>query len=251
MIRIAFLGLFLVSRILVAQNNTIGLEEKLVYTASYNMSGVLTDLAEVTMQTNTVKTSRATLLRLKCTAFTYSKWDNFFKIRDLYETYVSPNTIKPYLHNREINEGGYFKNMKYKFNHKTNTVKATQTKKNNWVENETISIGGNTKDLVSTLYTIRTFKLSGLSAGVSKTFTVLFDRKEIKIKVTYLGRETIDTALGSKDCYKIAMGAANSSSVNGTLWLTADANKIPVYGKFKIPVGNGELKIKSASGLKN
>ena len=35
------------------------------------------------------------------------------------------------------------------------------------------------------------------------------------------------------------------------LWLTADANKIPVFAKFKIPVGNGELKIISATGLKN
>lgn len=251
MMRIAFLCLFLVSGILKAQNNAVGLEEKLVYTASYNMSGVLTDLAEVTMKTNTVKTSKATLLRLKCTAFTYSKWDSFFKIRDLYETYVSPTSLKPYLHNRDINEGGYFKNIKYTFSHKTKTVKAVQTKKNNWVEKETIAIGADTKDIVSTLYTIRTFDLSNLSAGTNKTFTILFDRNEVKVKVTYLGKETINTALGSKACYKVALGAANSKAVNGTLWLTADANKIPVYGKFKIPVGNGELKIKSASGLKN
>ncbi len=249
--RITFLYLFLISGVLIAQNNAVGFKEKLVYTASYNMSGVLTDLAEVTMQTNTVKTSRATLLRLKCTAFTYSKWDSFFKIRDLYETYVSPNTLKPYLHNREINEGGYFKNMKYTFSHKTKTVKAIQTKKNNWVENETIAIGADTKDIISTLYTLRTFDLSNLKSGISKTFTVLFDRKEAKVRVTYLGKETIETALGNKVCYKITMGAANSNAINGTLWLTADANKIPVYGKFKIPVGNGELKIKSASGLKN
>ena len=35
------------------------------------------------------------------------------------------------------------------------------------------------------------------------------------------------------------------------LWLTADENKIPVFAKFKVAVGNGELKIKSATGLKN
>ena len=35
------------------------------------------------------------------------------------------------------------------------------------------------------------------------------------------------------------------------LWLTADANKIPVYAKFKIAVGSGELKIQSATGLKH
>jgi len=251
MIRISFLLLFLFSTTINAQNKAIGTDEKLIYTASYNMSGILTDLAEVTMETSTVNTSKATLLRLKCRAFTYSKWDNFFKIRDLYETYVNPKSLKPYLHNRDINEGGYFKNMKYTFNHKTNSVKTVQTKKNNWVEEKTVSIGNDTKDIISTLYSLRTFDLTNLSPGTSKVFSILFDRKEVKGKVTYLGKETISTTLGSKVCYKLSIGSANSNTVNGTLWLTADDNKIPVFIKFKIPVGNGELKIKSASGLKN
>ncbi|KAA5823570.1 DUF3108 domain-containing protein [Algibacter amylolyticus] len=251
MIRISLLVLFFVSITINAQNSAIGSNEKLAYTASYNMSGVLTDLAEVTMETSTVKTSKATLLRLKCRAFTYSKWDSFFKIRDLYETYVSPKTLTPYLHNREINEGSYFKNMKYTFSHKTNTVKTVQTKKNNWVQKKTVSIGADTKDIISTLYTIRTFDLTNLSSGTSKIFTILFDREEVKAKVTYLGKETISTALGKKACYKLSMGSATNSKVNGTIWLSADENKIPVYVQFKIPVGTGELKLKSASGLKN
>lgn len=251
MIRISLLLLFLVSISLNAQNNAIGVGEKLTYTASYNMSGILTDLAEVTMETSAVKTSKTTLLRLKCKATTYSKWDSFFKIRDLYESYVNPKTLTPYLYNRDINEGGYYKNMKYTFSHKTKTVKTVQRKKSNWVQKKTVPIGSDTKDIISTLYTIRTFDLTNLSSGTSKTFTILFDREEVKAKVTYLGKETISTALGRKTCYKITLGSASSNTINGTLWLTADENKIPVYGKFKIPVGTGELKIKSASGLKH
>ncbi|PWH82715.1 DUF3108 domain-containing protein [Algibacter marinivivus] len=251
--RIFFSLLFLSSvTIINAQNNAVGFGEKLTYTASYNMSGILNDLAEVTMETSAVKTSKATLLRLKCKATTYSKWDNFFKIRDLYESYVSPKTLKPYLYNREINEGGYQKRVKYTFSHKTKTVKTLQTKKkNNWKQEKTVSIGSDTKDIISTLYTIRTFDLTNLSSGTSKTFTILFDREEVKAKVTYLGKETISTALGKKACYKLAVGSANSNTVNATLWLSADENKIPLYGKFKIPVGTGELKIKSATGLKH
>ena len=84
-----------------AQNKTIAAGEKLVYTASYNMSGILTDIAQVKMETSEVKTSKSTLLRLKCTAATYKKWDNFFKIRDLYESYVNPKTLTPYLYKRD------------------------------------------------------------------------------------------------------------------------------------------------------
>lgn len=237
-----------------AQNTAVSSDEKLVYTASYNMSGILTDIAQVTMQTAKVNTSKATLLRLKCTALTYSKWDNFFKIRDLYESYVSPKSLTPYLYKRDINEGGYYKAMKYTFSHKTNTVKTVQTKKNNWVENKTVSITRGTKDIVSALYYIRLFDYASMSKGSSKSLNIIFDRKEFNGKVTYLGKETISTAIGTKECYKLSIGAGSASGLQGSsnfLWLTADENKIPVYGKFKIPVGNGELKIKSASGLRN
>ena len=37
-----------------AQNNTIAAGEKLTFTASYNMSGLLTDIAQVTMPTLTI-----------------------------------------------------------------------------------------------------------------------------------------------------------------------------------------------------
>lgn len=237
------------------QNNAIAAGEKLTYTASYNMSGILTDIAEVTMQASEVKTSKATLLRLKCTAATYSKWDNFFKIRDLYESYVSPKTLTPYLYKRDINEGGYYKAMKYTFSNKTKTVKSQLKKKNNHEENKSISISSGTKDIVSTLYRIRLFDYENMNKGQRKTFTIIFDRQEFNAQITYLGTETISTAIGTKECYKIALGSNNSKALQGTnsnfLWLTADDNKIPVFGKFKIPVGNGELKIKSATGLKN
>lgn len=76
-----------------------------------------------------------------------------------------------------------------------------------------------------------------------------------KFSFKLLAKETITTALGKKECYKLAIGAAGTNVLKGNnsniLWLTADENKIPVYAKFKVAVGSGELKIKSATGLKN
>jgi len=244
----------LVTFILTAQNNAIAPGEKLAYTASYNMSGILTDIAEVTMETSEAKTSKATLLRLKCTATTYSKWDNFFKIVDLYESYVNPNNLNPYLHKRDINEGSYYKYMKYTFDYKTNTIKSIQRKRKNQEENKNFPFNTGTKDIVSTLYNIRLFNYENMSIGTKKSFTIVFDREEIKAQITYLGKETIDTKIGKKNCYKLAISSSENvlqGQNNNLIWLTADENKVIVYGKFKIPVGNGELKIKSAQGLKN
>ncbi|WNH11800.1 DUF3108 domain-containing protein [Thalassobellus suaedae] len=255
MTRILFLFILLITLNTNAQNSAIGSSEKLTYTASYNMSGILTDIAEVKMETSAVKTSKATLLRLKCTAVTYSKWDNFFKIRDLYESYVNPKTLTPYLYNRDLNEGGYHKNVKYTFSHSTKTVKSTLKKKNNYELKKSVTIGSGTKDIISTMYYIRLLDYTSMAKGSTKTITIIFDSKEVKGIITYLGKETINTAIGNKECYKLAISSNQKNALQGKdsnfLWLTADENKIPVYGKFKIPVGNGELKIKSASSLKN
>jgi len=213
------------------------------------------------MQTSEVKTSKSTLLKLKCTARTYSKWDNFFKIRDLYESYVNPKTLTPYLYQRDINEGGHYKFVKYKFNHRNRTVKSLRRQKSKnfesgfWDRNSTVKINPGTKDLVTTIYHIRNLDIHKASIGNSDTFTVLFDNEETKINVTLLAKETIKTKLGNKECYKLAI-SVNKSDVlkgksNNLLWLTADENKIPVYAKFKVAVGSGELKIQSATGLKN
>lgn len=248
----------LISCFIQGQNNAIGTNEKLVFTASYNMSGLLTDLAQVTMETSEVKTSKSTLLHLKGKARTYTKWDTFFKINDLYESYVHPNSLKPYLYKRDISEGGYYKFMQYNYNHGTNTVKSLKRKRRGdgtyWDEKKNLNITSNTKDIIATLYHIRNLDIHKASIGNSDTFTVLMDNEEFKITLTLLAKETINTNIGRKECYKLAISMNNNllkGNNDNLLWLTADGNKIPVYAKFKVPVGNGELRIQSATGLKN
>lgn len=243
-----------------AQNNAFLGGEKLTFTAGYNMSGLMTDFAQITMETSNVNAKNGSLLRLKCKATTYTKWDNFFKIRDLYESYVNPRTLTPYLYKRDINEGGHYKFVKYSFDHKTKSVTSLIRKKSKnfesgfWDRNNTVKIKGNTKDIVTTIYHLRSLDIKKAKIGDSDTFILLFDNKETKFRFTYIAKESINTALGKKECYKLRINLDNNDALKGNsnfLWLTADENKIPVYAKFKVAFGNGELKIKSATGLKN
>lgn len=258
MLRYLIYLLILVPVFGLTQNTSIGSSEKLAFSASYNISGLLTEIAQVTMETSEVKTSSSTLLRLKCSASTYSSFDSYFKIRDLYESYVSPTSLTPYLYKRDINEGHYNKFEQYKYNHKSKIVESTMRKKKksgDIEEKKTVKIADNTRDIVSTIYHIRNFDFKNIQQGATQKFIFLFDNKPLSIAIKYLGKESLSTNLGKKECFKLAISLDNSSVLKGTndnlLWLTADANKIPVYAKFKIAVGSGELKIKSATGLKN
>lgn len=232
---------------------TIKSGEKLIYSGSYNMSGLMTQLAQVTMEAETVSTSKNNYLHLSCQAATYSKWDSFFKIRDLYESYVNPKNLEPSLYKRNISEGGYTKKEKYVFKNGGKTITSTLNKKNMPERTRTFSINPNAQDVVSLLYKIRTLDFSGMKVGQTQSFTIVFDEKEIPVSVKYMGIESANAGnLGKKNCHKIAIGA-KTQALKGKdanlIWLTADAKKIPALIKFSIPVGTGQLTLTSASGL--
>lgn len=227
--------------------------ERLVYAASYNMSGLMTQLAQVTMETEMMETSKNNFLHLSCQAATFSKWDSFFKIRDLYESYVNPTTLKPSLYKRSINEGGYTKTEKYLFNPDGKTIISTSKKKNKPETKKTFTVGTSTQDIVSIIYKLRTIDFQNYKNGQTKSFVIVFDEKEIPVLVKFMGNETVSAGnLGTKNCYKISISAktdALKGKDKNLIWLTADTKKIPALIKFSIPVGTGQLTLSNATGI--
>jgi len=227
--------------------------EKLVYAASYNMSGLMTHIAQVKMETEMMETSKKSFLHLSCEAATFSKWDSFFKIRDLYESYVDPKTLRPSLYKRSINEGGYTKTEKYIFKPDGKTVQSTSKKRNKPETKKTFTVGNSTQDIVSILYKLRTIDFQNYKNGQTKSFVIVFDEKEIPVVIKFMGNETVAAGnLGTKNCYKISI-AAKTDALKGKdknlIWLTADAKKIPTLIKFSIPVGTGQLTLSNATGI--
>lgn len=248
-------ALFTLSLLLTFGNgySQIQANEKLVYAASYNMSGLMTQLAQVSMATETIKTSKKTYLHFSWEAATFSKWDSFFKIRDLYESYVDPTTLRPSLYKRSIYEGGYTKIEKYIFNADGRTIIATTKKKNRPETKNTFKVGSSSQDIISMVYKLRTFDFKSLKPGQIKSFIIIFDQKEFPVSVKYMGKETISAGnLGAKECYRISI-AAKTDALKGKdknlIWLTADSKKIPMLIKFSIPVGTGQIKLSNASGI--
>jgi hypothetical protein len=182
---------------------------------------------------------------------TYSKWDSFFKIRDIYESYVNPTTLKPSLYKRSIDEGGWTKKEKYVI--KNNNVISTSKKKNSPETKNTFSIGGSTHDVISLFYKVRTMDFSKFKDGQTISLMIVFDEKQVPVTLKYMGKETVNAGnLGKKECYKISIGAKTDAlrgKDKNLIWLTADAKKIPALLKFSIPVGTGQLVLTSASGI--
>ena len=112
---------------------------------------------------------------------------------------------------------------------------------------------GSANDIVSTIYLLRNVDFSKMKPGQIKSFTVVFDEKEMGVSAKYMGKETVNAGnLGKKVCYKISIGA-KTNKLKGTdkniIYLTADAAKVPALIQFSIPVGTGQLTLTNATGL--
>lgn len=225
--------------------------EKLVFSGAYNMSGILTPLAQITMTTSNQATAKGNYLHLSCEAVTYAKWDSFFKIRDTYESYVNPTTLMPSLYKRNINEGGFKKTEKYLI--KGTTVTST-TKRNTKPETtRTFSIGSSTQDIVSAIYKMRTLDFANMKVGQTKSLTIVFDEVQMPVTIKFMGIENMAVAnLGTKPCYKVSI-AAKTTALKGTdknlMWISADEKRVPAAIKFSIKVGVGQMTLTSASGI--
>ena len=221
--------------------------ERLVYVASYNMKGLMTQLAQVTMETKSANTSRSRFMHLKLSMSTFSRWDSYFRIRDVYESYVNPESLTPSLYRRDVAEGNYRIVEKYVYQPDGRTVTATVKQGKKPERTGTFAKKPKSVDIVAVLYQLRSVDFSRYSVGQAVSIDIIFDEKELSAQFKYMGKETVSVGkFGRMECYKLSL-SANTDALKGKdsnlIWLTADSKRIPVLAQFNIPVGNGKIEI--------
>ena len=227
--------------------------EILIFSGSYELGGMMTNLAQVTMRTEPMNTSKKSYLRLSIEVSTFDKWDSFFKIRDLYESYVEPITLKPSLYKRNVLEDGYTKTEKYSFNAAGTSLTSVASRMKRAETKRTLNVPASASDVVSMVYKLRMIDLSKIKNGQSLPFVIIFDEKQLPVWVKLLGKETIPAGnLGKKECYKLSI-SAKTNKLKGAdknlIWISADSKRIPCLIKFSIPVGVGQVTLLKATGV--
>jgi len=235
---------------LMSQNKYIKSGENLTFTASFSVSGVMTDVAQVKMETSTVKTKTRELLKLNCTARTYSSWDSYFKVQDSYVSYVSPKTLIPFLFRRNIHEGNYKKKIKYLFKRKSKYAVSTLNKKGIKNKKTRVPITYSTRDIVSTIYKVRTLDFDNFAVGKKVLMRFIVDSKVQAATIKYLGKKSIKMGkYGYKECYKLSIGfygkELENTKGNKFIWITADEDRLPALIKANIPVGSIQIRLEN------
>jgi hypothetical protein len=180
-----------------------------------------------------------------------TRW--FFKVEDDYQSFFDKKTGKPYQYVRKINEGGYTKDQEGFFDQKKNTVLVKNYKDKT---EKTISVTEDVQDIVSTFYYLRNYdKIDSMKNGESVEIDMFFDDEITKFKLKKLGVETISTKFGKVECLMfrplVQAGRVFKEQESLTVWISNDANKIPLRIKASLAVGSLKADLEGFKGLKN
>ncbi|UKN00672.1 DUF3108 domain-containing protein [Paracrocinitomix mangrovi] len=219
--------------------------EKLTYRLTY---GVF-DAGEATLQV--VETKRTIngrkLWRMIGRGRTISAFEWFYKVDDLYESYMDAQAMVPWVFKRRVDEGGFKINQDYTFFQHKNIVETEKGKKH--------KVPDRVQDMISAFYYARTIDFSNAKKGQEYEVDIFLDEELFPTKIKYLGKEVIRTRKGKYRCHKfepvVEQGRVFSSEDAVEVWITDDGNKIPIMAKAKIQVGSIKMHLVGWEGLAN
>ena len=177
----------------------------------------------------------------------------FFKVEDYYESYFDEETGLPYKFIRNINEGGYTKNIEIDFNHKEKIAVVNNKKIGEFSE---LQIKNGVQDLISSFYYLRNFyPKDEIKVNESFDINMFFDFENYVFRLKYLGKEIINTKFGKIKCMKfrpiVQSGRVFEEQESVTLWVSDDKNRIPVRIKADILVGSIKADLENFKNLKH
>lgn len=177
----------------------------------------------------------------------------FFKVDDYYDSYFDINGVRPLYFTRNINEGGYKKNVTIRFDHEANTASVNDLLKG---EKGTYKTEPNIQDLISCFYYLReNLDTSNIKKGDFVVVNLFFDAENFGFKFKFLGDEMIKTKFGYVKSLKfrpyVQSGRVFKSSESITLWVSSDKNKIPLRLQASLRVGSITADLDEFKGLKN
>ena len=175
----------------------------------------------------------------------------FFKVEDYYDSYFDVNTINPLLFKRNIDEGGYTKNLEIVFDQAKQMAYINNRKEQKRTE---VKTEPNSQDLISSLYYLRKFfATEDIQENEYFNINMFYDSKNRFFKLQYLGKEIINTRLGKIECLKFKPTTKRSRIFRGegsiTVWLSNDQNRIPVRIQADLLIGSIKADLNNFDGL--
>jgi hypothetical protein len=217
----------------IMRNTAFQAGESITYKVYYKIAGVYVGAGEAVFSSTLDHINGKPVYHVTGDGKTYSFYDNFFKVRDKYESYIDTGSLQPYKFVRNVYEGGHKTYENVTFNKATNTALTDQG---------VFKVPECVQDVMSSMYYARNVDFTNLKPDDKIPFSMFLDNQVYNLYIRYLGRETIRTKYGKFRTIKfkplLIKGTIFEGGEKMTVWVSDDANHIPVRVVTPIAVGS-------------
>ncbi|MFZ4059003.1 MAG: DUF3108 domain-containing protein [Ferruginibacter sp.] len=202
----------------------------------YNTLGMYIGAGEATFTTSLERFNGKAVYHCVGDGKTYSFFDNFFKVRDRYETYIDTATMQPIKFIRNVDEGGHKIYNNVTFNHAAGTAVST---------NGVFKTPNCIQDVMSSIYYARNINFDKYQPGDKIPFDMFLDDEVYHLYIRYMGKESVKTRYGKFRAIKfkplLIKGTMFEGGEKMTAWVSDDPNHLLL--RVESPISVGTVKI--------
>ena len=227
------------------RNTTFKSGEEITMRVYYTTLGMYVGAGEARFTTNLERYNGKPVYHCVGTGTTYPFFDNFFKVRDRYETYIDTATMLPVKFIRNVDEGGYKIYNNVTFNHRGGTAVST---------NGVFKITNCIQDVISSTYYARNIDFSKYKPGDKIPFDMFLDDEIYHLYMKYEGKENIKTKYGKFHAIKfkplLIKGSIFQGGENMNVWVSDDKNRVLLRAESPISVGSIKVDMMAYRNLR-
>lgn len=188
---------------------------------------------------------------LRVAGWTRGLLDRLYPVYDVYRSYTLKHNDLPLLAVRDVREQEYVDYKEDRYDRATRSDSLILTRENG----EQHVLPRETMDLVSVVFYVRNRLVHKPPLnGDEISIPVFFNGEYYPFKIQCRGIEVVKTKFGRLRCYKfvplVKVGDLFKSRDAISVWITADANHVPVRVRFKLFLGALYCDLKGFSGLR-
>lgn len=227
------------------RNTTFMQGEQINFNVFYNLAGMYVNAGTASFTTTLEQLNGRPVYHVVGSGRTHSSYDWIYRVRDRYETYLDTASLQPLKFIRNVDEGGDKKYESIVFNKAASTA---NTNKGVYKVPECV------QDVLSAIYYARNLNYTRLKPGDKVPFSMFLDNELHNLYVRYLGTEVVKTRYGTFDAIKFSPLLIKGTIFEGgekmVVWVTNDANRIPVRIESPIIVGSIKVDMMSYKNLR-
>ena len=232
--------------------------ERMSFVIHYKWGIINADVASATLSLDTDELNGRPVFAATAFGQNARKFDPFFKMREDFRSWFSPDGWEPLRFTRDTKEGNYYSLNTYAFDRSAGVIRADLDRKGRGKETVDLPLTDCTFDVLSLFYFARNLDLSAVTPGRKYPLTFAIDDDICNIYFIYKGLEVknikgVGKVRTRRFTVKLASGEVfgEDTEAAGDMWFTDDDNRLLVW--FDTPIRAGHIygRITDWDGLKH